>query len=259
MVYRDRVPLESLTVSEYNVRQKVDENRVRELAENIAQVGLLNDLIVIRKGERYEIICGRIRFEALKYLKKSNPSAFKKHFSQGIPVKVYEETELSPEDAMILSLTENVQQHTMTKEELARAVHILSQRGLSLQEIQRRVRIDMDELKAALELYNAVRAGLEVVGPGRPKKAEKRKAVTRRKLAVAAQLARFLDKKGIVNEDEFRKTFIKETSDLSSKEVQQVARLIKEKPERALDLKKVIQEIRKQDFIFIATGTTKKN
>lgn len=49
-------------------RASIDPDEVKELAENIKTVGLLNPLVVVKRGERYEVVAGHRRFLAVGLL-----------------------------------------------------------------------------------------------------------------------------------------------------------------------------------------------
>lgn len=64
----ERIPLDLIDGPETALREKIDGDKVRELAESIRSVGLQNPIIVAPRGERYEIVSGHRRFLAHKLL-----------------------------------------------------------------------------------------------------------------------------------------------------------------------------------------------
>lgn len=53
----------------YNVRKDViDKEKIHELAKNIEENGLLQPIVVMAKGNRYELIIGQRRYLAFKEL-----------------------------------------------------------------------------------------------------------------------------------------------------------------------------------------------
>ena len=57
------VPIENI-VNDFP--KKVNEEALKELAESIAEHGMLEPLCVEKDGEKYHIVAGMIRFEAAK-------------------------------------------------------------------------------------------------------------------------------------------------------------------------------------------------
>jgi ParB family chromosome partitioning protein len=97
------IALSRLRVSRRNVR-KTSTAPLEPLAESIARVGLLQNLIVIADGDDYGVVGGRRRLAALRLLAKKSRLA--KH--QTIPCLV-----VPDESAVTVSLTENVQREAM--------------------------------------------------------------------------------------------------------------------------------------------------
>ena len=89
------VALSKITASSFNPRKTFAENQLRELADSILQVGVLQPILLRPKGKTYEIVCGERRFRAcvLAGLKT-------------IPTIV---REMSDDEALELSITENLQ------------------------------------------------------------------------------------------------------------------------------------------------------
>ena len=64
----DRIPLELIDAPETALRERIDGDKVRELAESIRSVGLQNPIIVAPRKDRFEIVSGHRRFLAHKIL-----------------------------------------------------------------------------------------------------------------------------------------------------------------------------------------------
>jgi ParB family chromosome partitioning protein len=56
--------LSKITVNGLNPRKTINENELRELADSITQVGVLQPVLVRPNGKKYEIVCGERRFRA---------------------------------------------------------------------------------------------------------------------------------------------------------------------------------------------------
>lgn len=61
-----QVALEAIDPPAQSIRQHIDDDLIDELARSIADIGLIEPVVVERVGERYRIIAGHRRFLALK-------------------------------------------------------------------------------------------------------------------------------------------------------------------------------------------------
>ena len=89
----DSVPLEELVVSPFNVRKSVGD--LTDLQRSIQSMGLLQPIIIRSVKEKLEVVVGQRRFLACKSLGWKTIPAVKR--------------EMTDREALILSLTENVQ------------------------------------------------------------------------------------------------------------------------------------------------------
>lgn len=96
-----QIELSKLFVGKANVRKSVGD--VRELAESIREIGVLEPVLARPMGSRYELVVGSRRLAAAK------EAGLKR-----IPAVV---TQLSDEEAVIVSLIENVQRRDIEPEE----------------------------------------------------------------------------------------------------------------------------------------------
>ncbi|MDO4904053.1 MAG: ParB/RepB/Spo0J family partition protein [Lautropia sp.] len=106
------LPINLLQAGRYQPRTKMDESALQELADSIAEHGLLQPLVVrpIDNG-RYEIIAGERRFRAAALAQLAN-----------VPVIV---KEVSDENALALALIENIQREDLNPLEEASAIQRL--------------------------------------------------------------------------------------------------------------------------------------
>ncbi|MDR0575253.1 MAG: ParB/RepB/Spo0J family partition protein [Tannerella sp.] len=58
------IELSKIVTGDFNPRKSISENELRELAESIKQVGILQPVLVRPKGKKFEIVCGERRFRA---------------------------------------------------------------------------------------------------------------------------------------------------------------------------------------------------
>lgn len=119
------IALSRLRVSRRNVR-KTSTAPLEPLAESIARVGLLQNLIVIADGDDYGVVGGRRRLAALRLLAKKSRLA--KH--QTIPCLV-----VPDESAVTVSLTENVQREAMHPADQFEAFKALVDEGRPIEDI----------------------------------------------------------------------------------------------------------------------------
>ncbi len=119
-------------------RSKFEEEALEELADSIRQFGVLQPILVQKKGSRYEIIAGERRWRA------SHKAGLKE-----IPAVV---REYSDEEAVELSLIENIQREDLNPIEEAKAFkRLLDEFGLRQEDLAARVS------KSRTAITNAVR------------------------------------------------------------------------------------------------------
>ena len=105
------VPVESIRPNPYQPRKTFDKEKLKELSESIKKHGIIQPLIVRKKGLNYELVAGERRLRAAKLAKL-----------QTVPVLVrdYDEKQMRE-----LSLVENIQRHDLNPLEEAKAIQEL--------------------------------------------------------------------------------------------------------------------------------------
>lgn len=246
------LPLEQLFPSSANVRLTVSEEAVRKLAEDIAMRGLLHPLIVRPEGSGYGVVCGRMRLEAIRLLKRERPEVFERLFARGVPCVV---KELGDREALELSLSENLRQNTLTPEEVGRGIARLHELGLSEEEISARIQVDIDEIKRFVRLYARLRAIAPAVAeskPGRPPRSQRRRAVSRTGMARVVRAVEELAQRGVIEKPE---EVVKKVADLaaerglSTSELDIIARRIRENPQLALQPERLVEEVAREETV----------
>jgi ParB/RepB/Spo0J family partition protein len=111
------VELDLIDVSPQNVRKTNIDEDVSELAASIEKAGLLQPLVLVKSGERFELIIGQRRLRALRQLRADNK------WGAEAPARVY--AKLDPTRKLILSLTENLERRPLPFKDAVRAVGIL--------------------------------------------------------------------------------------------------------------------------------------
>ena len=140
-----------------NVRFKL--RKIPELVEDIKQRGLLENLVVWHRRQRrdphtlpdgrevwdrYILIAGHRRHEALRVIREEDPSAF-----ESVPVTLFQGNE---DDAKFAMLAENLGRDDLTAAEVAEAVYQMKLRGHAQAEIARRLAKSQAWVSRALKL-----------------------------------------------------------------------------------------------------------
>ena len=105
------VPVESIRPNPYQPRKTFDKEKLKELSESIKKHGIIQPLIVRKKGLNYELVAGERRLRAAKLAKL-----------QTVPVLVREYDEKQMRE---LSLVEKIQRHDLNPLEEAKAIQEL--------------------------------------------------------------------------------------------------------------------------------------
>jgi ParB family chromosome partitioning protein len=122
---------------------------VTDLAESIAVLGLLEPLVVDRRGR---LLAGGHRKAAVFVLKEANPDAYAKHFSNDlVPVRVVDfDAEENPDLALQVEVTENEKRRDYTPVEVRRLAERLRDAGYA--EVKGRPAKGEKALRPALEV-----------------------------------------------------------------------------------------------------------
>jgi ParB family chromosome partitioning protein len=123
----EEIEIGALLTNPFQPRQIFNEEEIRELAESIKSQGLLQPVVVRRKGVNFEIISGERRVRAIKSLGETHvPCIIKENISD---TKMLE-----------MALVENIQRENLNDIEVAHSYQrLLQQCGLSHQELSERV------------------------------------------------------------------------------------------------------------------------
>lgn len=103
----NQISVGKIGANPYQPRKIFDQAALEELAESIKEHGILQPIVVRKKGEKYEIVVGERRFRAAKLIKlKEVPAIIK---------------ELTDQQMMELAILENLQREDLTPIEEAEA------------------------------------------------------------------------------------------------------------------------------------------
>jgi ParB family chromosome partitioning protein len=157
------VSLSALEASGTNPRRKIDRKAIEGLAASIRTDGLLHNLVVkpvSGKRNRFEIVVGERRFQALKLLEDRGelPDDF------SVPVEVREE--LSKDDTLRIATVENLQRQNMTPLEEAAALTKLVHKGVTLDDVVAQTGLSASTIKRRLALNNLCKDARQALSKG---------------------------------------------------------------------------------------------
>ncbi|MFI4944998.1 MAG: ParB/RepB/Spo0J family partition protein, partial [Burkholderiales bacterium] len=148
------VALSELEPNPYQPRLTIDPEKLAELAASIRASGIVQPILVRRRGERYQIIAGERRWRAAEAAGLAS-----------VPVSV---REVKDEQLLELALVENVQREELSPLEEAQAFQRLQgELGLSQEEIARRVGRDRTTVANTVRLLKLPRELRELLAQGR--------------------------------------------------------------------------------------------
>jgi ParB family chromosome partitioning protein len=157
------IPLDLLHPNPEQPRRRFDDKALAELADSIAQHGVLQPLLVSEDGTNgYVVIAGERRWRAARAAGLRT-----------VPAVIRER--LGARDELALALVENLQRRDLSPLEEARAFeHLRSEHGLSQAEIAEQVGMDRSTVANSLrllrlpeEIQELVESGLLSAGHGR--------------------------------------------------------------------------------------------
>ncbi|MFP3916572.1 ParB/RepB/Spo0J family partition protein [Lysinibacillus telephonicus] len=107
----EKIELQKLVVNPFQPRKTFDDEAIEELAQSIVEHGIIQPIVVRKKGKKFEIVVGERRFRAAKLAN-----------IQEIPAIVRDMTE---EQMMEVAILENLQREDLTPIEEAEAYQSL--------------------------------------------------------------------------------------------------------------------------------------
>ncbi len=148
------LPVAALDPNPYQPRLGLDPTRLAELAASIRENGIVQPILVRRRGERYQIIAGERRWRAAQEAGLSS-----------VPVTV---REVRDEQLLELALVENVQRQELSALEEAQAFQRLQDEfHLTQEEIARRVGRERSTITNTLRLLRLPHELRELLAAGR--------------------------------------------------------------------------------------------
>lgn len=149
----EQLPLDSLHVSHYQPRKRLDPEAIAELASSVAQKGVLQPLLVRPSASGYEIVAGERRFRAARQAGLASVPAIVKT--------------LSDRETLEIALIENVQREDLSAVEEARAFEQLMTFGMNQEEVARAVGKSRSAVANTLRLLQLEGEALSALDEGK--------------------------------------------------------------------------------------------
>ncbi len=145
--------LDRLDNNPYQARHAMDEEKLDQLANDIAAHGLLEPIVIRRAGERFQIVAGHRRTAAFRRLRDRATSQEERNKYRAIPAQV--RAVIDNIEMEELGIVENLRREDLTPLERAEAVaRYRERRNLSTKEVAERLHESHDAVKSLLRLFN---------------------------------------------------------------------------------------------------------
>jgi ParB family transcriptional regulator, chromosome partitioning protein len=147
-----------------NPRRKIDRKTIEGLAASIRQDGILHNLVVTPTGkgkkERYQIVSGARRLEALKLLQERG------ELPEDFTVAVEIRDDLSKDDTLRIATVENLQRQNLTPLEETAALTKLVHKGVTLPDVAAQTGLSATTIKRRLALNNLCKEVKQALSKG---------------------------------------------------------------------------------------------
>jgi ParB family chromosome partitioning protein len=135
------VPTDAVEANPFQPRKRFDDDKLKELAESIRADGVLQPVVVRRKGSAYELVMGERRLQAARLA--------------GLPTIPVVVRDVRDADALRLAIVENVQRENLNAIEEATAFRrLITEFGLSQADLAGLVGKDRSSVANTLRLLN---------------------------------------------------------------------------------------------------------
>lgn len=132
-------PIEKIVPQKGQPRQHFDKDRLEELAQSIREHGLIEPLVVRRRGDEFEIVAGERRWRAAQ--------------RAGLREVLVVVRDATPKEAFELALIENIQREDLNAIEFAEALsRLIEEHGYTQETLADRVGKDRSTVANALRL-----------------------------------------------------------------------------------------------------------
>lgn len=147
------VDIRRIDTNRQQPRKNFDEDALKELADSISIHGVVQPLIVKKKGERYTIVAGERRFRAARMAKLEK-----------VPVLLVDYNDAEMQE---VALIENIQREDLNPVEEAAAIQFLmKQHDMTQEEVSTRLGKSRPAVTNALRLLHLPKSVLEMVKEG---------------------------------------------------------------------------------------------
>lgn len=148
-----QIPLELIEPNPYQPRQHFDEEKLQELAQSIAELGLLEPVLVRRTGQTYQLIAGERRVRAARIVGLSEVPALVKDFGDL--------------EVMQVALIENLQREDLNPIEEAEGYQrLIEEFGFTQSQAAQAVGRKRSSIANALRLLNLEESEKQMVREG---------------------------------------------------------------------------------------------
>lgn len=148
------VPISALEPNPYQPRGAMDPGRLAELAASIRESGIVQPILVRRRGDRFQIVAGERRFRAAEAL--------------GLPTVPVTVRDVADEHLLEVALVENIQREELNPIEEAQAFQRLQEEfSLTQEDVARRVGRDRTTVANTLRLLRLPRELRDMVATAR--------------------------------------------------------------------------------------------
>lgn len=148
------LPLSEITPNKGQPRKSFDEDELAELADSIKQNGILQPLLVRRKGDTYEIVAGERRYQAARI------AGLKE-----VPVVI---RDVSDDEIFKLALIENLQRSDLSPlEEASGYRQLIKEKGLTQDELAKILSKSRSTITNTLRLLDLPEEVQQLVEEGR--------------------------------------------------------------------------------------------
>ncbi|MCD6427056.1 MAG: ParB/RepB/Spo0J family partition protein [Caldisericaceae bacterium] len=145
------IPVDKIIPSPYQPRKHFDEKSVRNLAKSINDIGIIQPIVVRKKGSYFELVAGERRLEAVKFLGKKEIPAIVKN--------------LSNFEAFRMTLEENIRRENLNPLEIAEAIKKMKEEfGLTDEKLGKMLNMSRPLVTNYLRLLNLppeIKKGIE--------------------------------------------------------------------------------------------------
>jgi len=152
------IPINKIKPNPMQPREQFDKQKIKELAESVKEVGLINPIQVRPKGEQFEIISGERRWRASDVAKKKTIPAIVKEIDNG--------------QVAIESLIENVHRENLSDVEKAKSLKLIAEKENfikkdgSINQTQLSNKVSLSQAEVS-DIFDSADMKAELSGPDR--------------------------------------------------------------------------------------------